>query len=468
VKKCASCTKDLPDAALHCVFCGAKQPPAPAVQQGLAKTAFGYSANDPAESARQPVSPHGRTMPAQPQPQSQPQFHPPSYQPPRPPPPAPAPAALRPPAPQPYPHGAPGGGVPTSPSAAPTLFAPSPAPLPAAHQPTALQSPGYGRSSGLASAAQPTLVPSAASSYQPPAAQAYQPPQVPMMQIPAAQPPPYLASQTASRASRPIEPWRDSLRLMMFLWGVALIAAFAMPLQTTPDLLFSWKLLLEGEGTAKLPPLMLAAVGLLSVIIAGIPMPASARGLIAAVLGLAGVGVPIALIGAPAWRPLASLIGALLIVPGLLMRSEYRDAVLPRILVTIGALGILAPFLVPEGSAIPLVNVLKGLIDQPGTAKLAPALSLGLIVVVVMSLLAWLPAPVTGGAKLWAWLVILWGLITHAANLVLLDNLADTITATPNLALVAWIAGGPGLGLGAAYLVLVGYGLASVVGKQLE
>ena len=30
VKKCASCTKDLPDAALHCVFCGAKQAPAPA------------------------------------------------------------------------------------------------------------------------------------------------------------------------------------------------------------------------------------------------------------------------------------------------------------------------------------------------------------------------------------------------------------------------------------------------------
>ncbi|HEY0251147.1 MAG TPA: hypothetical protein VGC41_06450, partial [Kofleriaceae bacterium] len=43
MKKCASCTKDLPEAALHCVFCGVKQPPAPAVQPGLAKTAFGYS-----------------------------------------------------------------------------------------------------------------------------------------------------------------------------------------------------------------------------------------------------------------------------------------------------------------------------------------------------------------------------------------------------------------------------------------
>src|SRR5262249_12414173 len=96
--------------------------------------------------------------------------------------------------------------------------------------------------------------------------------------IPAAQPPPYLASQTASRAARPIEPWKDSLRLMMFLWGVALLAAFATPLATKPELAFNWTLVLHGEGTAKLPPLMLAAVGLLSVIVAGIPMQPAARG----------------------------------------------------------------------------------------------------------------------------------------------------------------------------------------------
>src|SRR6185436_13944648 len=44
VKKCASCSKDLPEAALHCVFCGAKQALAPAAAP--AKTAFGYSANE--------------------------------------------------------------------------------------------------------------------------------------------------------------------------------------------------------------------------------------------------------------------------------------------------------------------------------------------------------------------------------------------------------------------------------------
>ena len=74
MKKCASCTKDLPEAALHCVFCGAKQPPAPAVQPGLAKTAFGYS-NEMMEQLKQ----SGGQAP-RPQPGSQP---PPSYAPPQ-------------------------------------------------------------------------------------------------------------------------------------------------------------------------------------------------------------------------------------------------------------------------------------------------------------------------------------------------------------------------------------------------
>jgi hypothetical protein len=90
-----------------------------------------------------------------------------------------------------------------------------------------------------------------------------------------------------------------------------------------------------------------------------------------------------------------------------------------------------------------------------------------------MSLLAWLPAPVSGGAKLWAWLLILWALILHVTVLALGSNLGDVITKTPNQALVSWIAGAGGsaaggLAIGSAYLALVGYGLAAVIGKQLE
>jgi hypothetical protein len=298
------------------------------------------------------------------------------------------------------------------------------------------------------------------------AAPPMQPQPAPIMPIPAAQPPPYLASQTATRAGRPIEPWRHSLRLMMFLWGVALLAAFATPLRISPDLQFQWNLILDGEGMARLPPLMLAALGLLSVVVAAIPMPPVARGVIATLLGLAGIAVPIALAGVPPWLALVSMIGMLLLVPSLLVRNEYRDALVPRVLVTLGAIGILLPFLLPQGGAIPLVNVFKQLIDLPGSAKVGPALELGLITIVVMSLLAWLPSPISGGAVLWSWLLMLWALIVHATQLVLAGHLADVVTASPSAALTPWISGGPALGT--AYLVLVGYGLATVLGKQLE
>jgi hypothetical protein len=451
VKKCASCTKDLPDAALHCVFCGAKQPPAPAVQQGMAKTAFGYSANDvinPPPSPR-PV-PLGMAPTAQgPRPM-----------------PAPPPNAPNPPG---YPAAAPppGNFVPVSPAIAATLYAPNEPPQmsPQAQQPTLQQPPpSYARPNPPA-ALLPTLVatqPHAAPPPPPPPPQL----QAPIMQIPAAQPPPYHTSPTATRSSQPIEPWRDSLRLMMFLWGVALLAAFAIPLHTSP-LQFNWTVILDGAGTARLPPLLLAAIGFLSVVLAAIPMPPVARGGIAALLGLAGIAVPIALTGLPAWQLLLPMIGTLLLVPSLLVRNEYRDALVPRIAVTLGAIAILLPQLLPQNGAIPLVSTFKDLIDQPGTAKIPQALSVALIFIVVMSLLAWLPAPATGAAKLWAWLLILWAFITHVTLVVVGGNLGDVVASTPNATVIAWVAGG-GAMLGSAYLVLVGYGLASVVGKQLE
>jgi hypothetical protein len=288
----------------------------------------------------------------------------------------------------------------------------------------------------------------------------------PIMAIPAAQPPPYLASQTASRLIRPIEPWRDGLRAWMFLGGLGLIAAFAAPLATSPAR-FNWTAILDGHGVARLPPLVLAAVGLLSIVFAIVPMPVAPRGLIATLLGAAGIGVPIAIAGMPPWLLLVALVGTLLLVPGLLARDEYRDALIPRLVVTLGAGGVLLPFLLPQSDAIPLVAVFKQLIDLPGAQKVDPALTLGLITIVVMSLLAWLPAPVTGAAKVWAWLLILWALIAHVVHLVLAGGLGGAITSAPNATLLGWVAGGTGA-IGSAYLVIVGYGLASVIGKQLE
>ncbi|HET9624687.1 MAG TPA: hypothetical protein VFP84_25140, partial [Kofleriaceae bacterium] len=80
MKKCASCTKDLPDAALHCVFCGAKQPPAPAVQAGLARTAFEYGTNAPGPLGTAPTmidTARAPARPSQPPPIAAPQVPPP-------------------------------------------------------------------------------------------------------------------------------------------------------------------------------------------------------------------------------------------------------------------------------------------------------------------------------------------------------------------------------------------------------
>ena len=516
MKKCASCTKDLPDAALHCVFCGAKQPPAPAVQQGIAKTAFGYSANDVVEQLRQQRGAQGGSGPAATpppapvfdrspavaptaRPATAPAFTtpraalvptgaaippyspppgPPGVPPYSPPPSAPQRQGASPSGPT-YPAGPPAAFVPATAANAATMFAPGQAQPPGSPQMAATMVPpagvpSYGRpqppSPQMAATmvAPPSPQPAPA---RPPSQPLPQPQMPPLMRIPAAQPPPYLAAQTASRLGRPSEPWKDSLRLMMFLWGVGLLAVFATPLATSPRLRFNWTLILDGAGTARLPPLMLAAVGVLSMIVAGIPMQPAARGLLAAVLGLAGIIVPIALVGTPPWQPLFIMVGTLLLVPSLLLRSEYRDALIPRMLITIGALAVLLPYLLPQQSAIPLVGIFKAMIELPGTQKIFAVLAFSQVFVVVMSLLAWLPGPTTGAATLWAWLLILWTLITDVTLLLVGGNLGSALSSKPNETLVSWIAGGAtplGIGLGAAYVALVGYGLASVVGKQLE
>jgi hypothetical protein len=96
VKKCSACAKDLPDTAMHCVFCGAKQAPQPAQANPQAKTVMGYAAADllkhmgspGAAPAQQQPAPQAAPPPAAarpPQgfpPPQQPQGFPPPQQPP--------------------------------------------------------------------------------------------------------------------------------------------------------------------------------------------------------------------------------------------------------------------------------------------------------------------------------------------------------------------------------------------------
>lgn len=489
MKKCASCTKDLPDAALHCVFCGAKQPPAPATNAGLAKTVMGsYSAGDVMEQLKNQANPAaGMRAPApspNPPPQAQPAYAQPTQvpQPPAPQPPhqalghaqtawapppgqvaAPAVAPYQPPPPPAQPQYGGSGPVPAAHAAAPTLFVannPPPAARPA-------PSPSSPAPMSMPVVHQPAPPPV----YQPPPP-AYQPPVAAPIATAST---PY---RTAPRAQRPVEPWKDPLRTQMYLWGALLIAAFATPLSLDP-LAFNWDAILHAPGTAKVVPLVIVAVGLLSIAFAFTPLATAGRGLLAVVLGLAGIAVPIVLAGIPPWQALVPAAGMIVLLPSLIARSAYTDSIVPRLLVTLGVGASLLPYLMPVNDTLPIVSLFKAAIDAPGSLKVLVLLQLGMITILVLSLLAWLPSPSTGGAKLFAWLLILWPAIMLLVAVLLSGNIVDVATTQPGV-LLAWVPGltagaGEGsmaaaasLGFGAAYAALVAYGGATVIGKTLE
>lgn len=447
VKKCASCSKDLPEAALHCVFCGAKQAAAPAVSPGLAKTAFGYSANEVMQQlGNQVPGAAPASQPYQPPPQQQP------YQPPR-----SQPASQQPPM-------AGYGQVATADAQAKTMFVqggPPGAQPQAPYQPPQqqYQQPAY---------QQPTLPFQQGYGAPPQGSQPmgggmgiHSPPQPTPAPLPTVQPPPYLASQTASRAGRPIEPWKDSLRLMMFIWGAVALAAFAIPVVTEPSMGFQWDAIIHGAGKAMIPGLIWSAVGVLSIAVAAIPMMSFPRGLLAMVLGLAGIFVPVALAGDfDHWQHLVQIIGAVLIIPALFVRHEYSESLVARVFVTIGVVFTLVPYLIPDHGQIPLVLIVKALLEGKNHMEIV-LIELAHIVIAVLCLLAWMPGPATAGAKIFAWILILFPI----AELLLAvlggrGGIGDAITKTPGM-LMMWA---PGV----LYSVLVGYGGATVIGKQLE
>ena len=458
MKKCASCTKDLPEAALHCVFCGAKQPPAPAVQPGLAKTAFGYS-HEMMAQLRQP--PTTAQSPAPPMPPPAPPLRPSAQVMPRP--------------------SAPSQPPPIAAANAATLFIDNGVP----QVPAQSASPAYAQTMAAPNnpAMQPTLAAPPSSFPQPlqpmrSSAPSQPPPLAPMRPsapifgmppngYPAPVPQPQHGYPSRQMISPIVEPWRESLKLVMIVWGLLVIAALATPLTIDPSLTFSWDALIHGEGTARIPFIVESALGVLGVVVALLPMPAIARGALAALLGLGAIAAPIAISGeVPEWHQLMALATLVVIVPSLLMRAGYPDAILPRMLVTACVIAAVLPELVPQNGHIPLIDTMKALMDAPGKAKVDHILHIARLVLIVLTLLVWMPAPTTAGGTMFAWLIMLTiglgiSLLDVGVAVGLdLDHATDLITKTP-AALITWV-------VPTACLALSGYGLATVVGKQLE
>jgi hypothetical protein len=158
---------------------------------------------------------------------------------------------------------------------------------------------------------------------------------------------------------------------------------------------------------------------------------------------------------------LVQLVAGIMLVAGLLVRNEYTESLFPRILVSVGVVAMIVLELLPAGGEIPLVHLFKALIDAPGKEKIVPLLELGQVVLVVLAVLVWMPGPASAGAKLFAWLLLLYPVFVHFVELALQDNFVDLAKAAPFTSLAAWV---PEVTIS----VFICYGLATVFGKQLE
>lgn len=512
MKKCTSCTKDLPDAALHCVFCGAKQAAAPAAPPSNAKTVMGYSAGDlvaqlQAQGGQLPPG-FGGNAPApapapmpMPTPAQQMGVMPTLASPPQPAPmpmqPAPMPMPM-PQAPAPSPHS-----VPTAASQARTMFvdngppmaAPAPANnygTPASQLPTMgagmppmggqpMGGPGPMDASGMKTiaAGAPISMPGGVgpgASNLPPAPSGgfpgMAPPPAPMpMPMPGAMPNqgmnnPY-ASMGPSRGMTPSDPFRGSLQMMMLLFGGLLVLAFCVPLRTDP-MVFNWNVVLDAPGTAKIAPLLIGGGGLLALIFGALPMATVPRAIVALVVGLAGVLVPTLLHDIPGWTYFASTLGYMMIVIGLAIRGQFHDSIMPRLVTTIGVVAVLAPQLIPTDYGIPLLAMFKAL-TAGGDSRILVLGILGIVgfLLVLASLLVWIPGG-SGGATAILWCILAFPLVVFLVGMAVAGGFGE-IGRSPAI-LVAWATGGGehgGGGMPVAFTALLAYGGAATFGKAL-
>ncbi len=280
--------------------------------------------------------------------------------------------------------------------------------------------------------------------------------------------PPFLASQTLERMGAPQEPWADILGTLMLILGIALVACFVMPWSIGEDAVqFSWTHIADAPGAQKLNPLAIGITGLASVVFGLLSMGSLgtlARGVAAAALGALALIVEYLLVRAWAWSNLLELLAALTLISGLLLRSQYQRSMLARALATVGVVMTFAALLVPRGGEIVLFSHFEALAGGSAGAVIQGLFTVLWDLLPLFALLCWLPAPGRAGAHVFAWLFItqpvLLGLVTA-----LFSDHAGSFTGALTAGLRAYFLGPVAL---MAWLALLGYGMATVLGKQLE
>jgi len=266
---------------------------------------------------------------------------------------------------------------------------------------------------------------------------------------------------------RPIDPFAGGLRLVLLVFGILLVAGFCTPMATKPSMVFHW------EGISDLPikqlmiPILWIACGVLGAIFGAIPLASIPRGALAAALGLLAIVYPVLAMQEHDfhWQLPVIAIGGVLAPAGLLIRDSYRGESLGRVLTTIGAVCILATYLVPDHGAFPLTDMfIKHITDGEGTAaKIHAVFDFAPFALAILSLAAWLPGTSGAGAKLFAWLWILLSILGHYSFVIATGHIGDAVKASP----FDFFFGADGV-VPAAYVGFAAYGLATLLGKNLE
>jgi len=247
----------------------------------------------------------------------------------------------------------------------------------------------------------------------------------------------------------------------MIVFGAALLVGFVAPWSFSPTT-FSWTKIGDAPTFVKIQRMLLVGTGILALVFAFLPVATLGRGIAAVALGTTPIVYDI--VGAPGplrWRPLVIFVGMIIVVGGLLLRSQYKSSSSARIFVTVGAALVLVSYLLPDSGAIPVKAMFEAIADSPGKVKPMAFVTLMPFFLALLSLIVWIPAPSTAAGTGIAWAWILWPIALSLATLIASPAIGKYIKANMHgvfwrpIAISAWI-------------TMAGYGFATIIGKQNE
>jgi hypothetical protein len=253
---------------------------------------------------------------------------------------------------------------------------------------------------------------------------------------------------------------RSPYSAVCLVMGIVSLLYWLIPPSISP-MRFSWEAL-GGNGpmTFKFISLFPAIIGVVGILLAIVPAPTVARGIIGALLCIGAIVAPLTVdadMNLDWVLKIGGLVGPIVVIAGLIYRDAFRSSMLGRIVTVIGALISVAVVVIPRNDSMPLVEMFRGLVGDGGD-KMQTFFALVPVVLIILAVfLVWIPSPSAAGAKSIAWLLILWVLAATVSKLIAVGHIADVVKSTPS-AFLAWAPV-------AAIFAIGGYGLAAAFGK---